>query len=87
VQDHHDLEQLAAFAVGLLDGEGARATGDHVAGCPRCRRELTDLRAVDGALRRMPPELFLDGPPQGGELVLRRTLRQVQRESGTRRRL
>jgi RNA polymerase sigma-70 factor (ECF subfamily) len=34
----------------------------------------------------MPPELFLDGPPPGSDLVLRRTLRQVRAESGARRR-
>lgn len=81
---------MAAYAVGLLDGADARAVEAHVAGCPHCRRELTELREVDGALRRVPPELFLDGPPQGGELqggelVLQRTLRQVRAESGARR--
>jgi hypothetical protein len=81
VNDQHDPEQLAAYAVGLLDGEDARVTEAHVAGCPRCRQELTELREVDGALRGVPPELFLDGPPQGGELVLQRTLRQVRAES------
>ena len=85
MNDQHDPEQLAAYAVGLLDGEDARATEAHVAGCARCRWELAELREVDAALRRMPPELFLDGPPQGGELVLQRTLRQVRKESGARR--
>jgi hypothetical protein len=88
VNDQHDPEQLAAYAIGLLDGEDSRATEAHVAGCPHCRQELTELRKVDGALRRMPPELFLDGPPPGGELVLQRTLRQVRAEhegSGARR--
>jgi anti-sigma factor RsiW len=85
VNDQHDPEQLAAYAVGLLDGEDARAAEAHVAGCPRCRWELTELRQVGAALRRVPPELFLDGPPQGGELVLQRTLRQVRKESAARR--
>jgi hypothetical protein len=82
VNDQHDPEQLAAYATGLLDGADARATEAHVAGCPRCRQELTELREVDGALREMPPELFLDGPPSDGELVLQRTLRQIRAESG-----
>jgi RNA polymerase sigma-70 factor (ECF subfamily) len=91
VNDQHDPGQLAAYAVGLLDGEDVRATAAHVAGCQRCQRELTELREVDGALRRMPSELFLGGPPQGGELqggepVLQRTLRQVRAQSGTHRR-
>jgi putative zinc finger protein len=85
VNDQHDPEQLAAYAVGLLDDEDARATEAHVAGCARCRWELAELREVDAALRRVPPELFLDGPPEGGELVLQRTLRQVRKESGVRR--
>jgi hypothetical protein len=85
VNDQHHPEQLAAYAIGLLDGEDTRVTEAHVAGCPRCRWELAELREVDAALRRVPPELFLDGPPQGGELVLQRTLRQVRKESGVRR--
>jgi anti-sigma factor RsiW len=85
VKDEHDPDQLAAHALGLLGGEDARATGAHVAGCPRCRQELTQLREVDGALRRVPAELFLDGPPQSGEPVLQRTLRQLRRESGAHR--
>ncbi|MGH3718670.1 MAG: anti-sigma factor family protein [Pseudonocardiaceae bacterium] len=88
MNDRHDTEQLAAYAAGFLDGADARAMEAHVAGCPHCLRELTELCEVDGALRRVPPELFLDGPPQdgelaqGGELVLQRTLRQVREESG-----
>jgi hypothetical protein len=85
VNDQHDPEQLAAYAVGLLDGEDARATEAHVARCPRCRWELAEFLEVDAALRRVPPELFLDGPPPGSELVLQRTLRQIRKESGARR--
>jgi hypothetical protein len=82
VNDQHDPEQLAAYAIGLLDGEDAQAAEAHVAGCPHCRRELAELREVDGALRGVPAELFLDGPPPGGELVLQRTRRQVRAERG-----
>ncbi|MCA1705563.1 MAG: zf-HC2 domain-containing protein [Actinobacteria bacterium] len=84
MNDQHDPEQLAAYAVGLLDGEDIRAMEAHVAGCARCRWELAELREVDAVLRRMPPELFLDGPPPGGELILHRTLRQVRKERGAR---
>ena len=86
MNDQHDPEQLASYAVGLVDGDAARATEEHVAGCQRCRQELAELREVDGALRRVPSEWFLDGPPPGGELVLQRTLRQVRKENGARRR-
>jgi hypothetical protein len=84
VSEQHEPEQLAAYALGLLDGEDARAVEVHVAGCPHCRRELTELREVDGALRRVPPELFLDGPPQGNELVLRRVRAEREESSGRR---
>jgi len=80
VNNHHNPEQVAAYAMGLLHGADARAVEAHVAGCPRCRQELTQLREVDRALRRVPAELFLDGPAQGGELVLQRTLRQARAE-------
>jgi anti-sigma factor RsiW len=85
VDEQHDPEQLAAYALGLLDGEDARAVEAHLAGCPHCQEELTKLCEVDRALRRVPPELFLDGPPQDGELVLARTLRQVRAERRARR--
>ncbi len=85
VNDQHDPDQLAAYAVGLLEVEDARVTGAHVAECAGCRRELAELRELDGALRGVPAELFLDEPPPDGELVLQRTLRQLRQESGARR--
>ncbi len=87
MNDQHDPEQLAAFAVGLLDGEDARATEAHVAVCQRCQRALTELREVDAALRTVPSELFLDGPPpQAGELALQRALLEVREKRGAHRR-
>jgi RNA polymerase sigma-70 factor (ECF subfamily) len=86
VNDEHDPEQLAAYVIGLLDGEQARATEAHIAGCPRCRQELAELREVDGALRRMPPEVFLEGPPPDSELVLQRTLREIREKNSAYRR-
>jgi hypothetical protein len=80
VSDPHDPGQLAAHAAGLLDEAGARTMDAHVAGCPHCQRELTELREVSAALRGLPPEWFLDGPPEDGELVLQRTLRQLRQE-------
>jgi hypothetical protein len=80
VNDQHDSGQLAAYAIGVLDGEDIQVTEAHIAECPHCRQELQELREIDGALRGMPPELFLDGPPSDGELVLQRTLRQVRAE-------
>lgn len=76
----HDPERLAAYAIGLLDSEDAQATEAHVAGCHPCRQELTELREIDAALHKVPLEVFLDGPPPGGELVLQRTVRQIRKE-------
>jgi Putative zinc-finger len=84
VNDPHDPERLAAYAIGLLDGEDTRVTEAHIAGCPHCRQELAELREVDSALRGITPELLLDGPPPDGELVLQRTLRQVRAEHDAR---
>lgn len=40
---------------------------------------------MTGVLGELPPEAFLDGPPDG-DLVLQRTLRQMREETGGRRR-
>jgi hypothetical protein len=80
MNDQHDPGQLAAYAIGVLDSAAARATEVHIAGCPQCRWELTELREANGVLRGVPPELFLDGPPPDGGLVLRRTLRFIRAE-------
>jgi hypothetical protein len=79
VTDFHD-PHLLDYAIGLPNAPTARATEAHLRVCPSCRRELQQLREVDTALRRLPPELFLDGPPQGGELALQRAMRQVRDE-------
>lgn len=84
MSDQHDPEQLAAYAVGLLDEADARVVAAHTAECSRCRRELAELREVSAALCAVPSEFFLDGPPEDGELVLRRTLRRVRKERGAR---
>src|SRR5262249_25963237 len=42
--------------------------------------ELSDLSAMAEALGDVPPEAFLDGPPEDGDLLLRRTLRSVRGE-------
>ena len=40
---------------------------------------------MTGVLGELPPEAFLDGPPDG-DLVLQRTLRQIRAETGVHRR-
>lgn len=82
----HDLEELGAHVLGLLDPAQSRAVEEHLAGCPECRREWEELFEMVDLLDNVPPEAFLDGPPDGGDLLLQRTLRQVRDEAGARRR-
>ncbi|WP_427917232.1 zf-HC2 domain-containing protein [Streptomyces sp. cg40] len=84
----HGGALLGAYALGTLDGQEARTVDEHVASCDRCREELDGLREMGSALGDVPPEAFLDGPPEGGDLLLQRTLRQVrnERDSAFRRR-
>ncbi|MEU5976853.1 zf-HC2 domain-containing protein [Streptomyces sp. NPDC047315] len=76
----HDGELLGAYVLGALDEEEQRRIEGHVAECEGCRVELEALRDLEATLGEVPPEAFLDGPPQGGDLMLRRTLRQVHAE-------
>jgi anti-sigma factor RsiW len=76
----HDRSSLAAYALGALEPEEARVVDAHVAGCADCRAELRELSELEAALGEVPPEAFLDGPPEGGDLLLQRTLRQVRTE-------
>jgi hypothetical protein len=79
----HDPEELGAHALGLLDAAQSRAVDEHLAGCPACRREWEELRGMVDLLDDVPPEAFLDGPPDG-DLVLQRALRQLRSEVGAR---
>ncbi|WP_405868567.1 zf-HC2 domain-containing protein [Streptomyces sp. NBC_00005] len=76
----HDSALLGAYVLGTLDEREVRAVDEHVAACDRCREELDGLREMEAALGEVPPEAFLDGPPEGGDLLLQRTIRQVRNE-------
>jgi hypothetical protein len=76
----HDRSALAAYVLGALDADEVRAVDAHVSGCAECRTELQELTEMETALGEVPPEAFLDGPPEGGDLLLQRTLRQVRKE-------
>ncbi|QDY79437.1 anti-sigma factor family protein [Streptomyces qinzhouensis] len=85
----HDSALFGAYVLGALDDEENREIEAHVADCEGCRMEVEALRRLETTLGEVPPEAFLDGPPEGGDLMLRRTLRQVHAERGraeTRRR-
>ncbi|MFC4498094.1 MULTISPECIES: anti-sigma factor family protein [Streptomyces] len=76
----HDSALLGAYVLGALDEQEVRDVDEHVASCERCRDELDGLREMESALGEVPPEAFIDGPPEGGDLVLQRTLRQARSE-------
>ncbi len=77
----HQSEQLGAYALGVLDDDEWSAVHAHVEDCPQCRQEVGDLREIEERLGEIPPEAFLEGPPPGGDLLLRKTLQQVRQET------
>lgn len=72
--------QLGAYVLGALDPAEAVEFERHLATCAQCRFELKDFGALREALDEVPPEAFLDGPPEGGDLLLQRTLRRIRAE-------
>src|SRR4051812_20787562 len=82
----HDREALALLALGTPDGSGP-AVQAHLAECLSCRQELSELREITEALGEVPPEMFVDGPAEGGHLLVQRAVVQVRRERRRGRRL
>ncbi|MEV6620497.1 zf-HC2 domain-containing protein [Amycolatopsis sp. NPDC051106] len=73
--------QLGAYALGALDpGEAADFERRHLQTCAQCRFDLNELVALRESLDEVPSEAFLDGPPEGGDLLLQKTLRRVRDE-------
>ncbi|MEU3774072.1 zf-HC2 domain-containing protein [Streptomyces sp. NPDC032472] len=85
-QRHEEEELLGPYVLGVLDGQDVFRVEEHVSGCVQCREEVAALREMEAALGEVPAEAFLDGPPQGGDLLLQRTLRQVRGEAAAQRR-
>ncbi|MFI8521286.1 zf-HC2 domain-containing protein [Streptomyces sp. NPDC085481] len=86
-QQHDEEELLGPYVLGVLDAADVRRVEAHVKDCGACRQEVSALHEMEAALGEVPPEAFLDGPPQGGDLMLQRTLRQMRNErAGARRR-
>jgi hypothetical protein len=74
----HDRTQLGAYALGALEPGEAAAVDEHLATCEECRAELAELNELTDFLGEVPPEAFLEGPPEGGDLLLQRTLREIR---------
>ncbi|MFD9078460.1 zf-HC2 domain-containing protein [Streptomyces erythrochromogenes] len=79
-RQRHEEELLGPYVLGVLDDEEVRRVEGHMSGCVQCREEVAALREMEAALGEVPEEAFLDGPPQGGDLLLQRTLRQMRGE-------
>ena len=76
---------LAGYLTKSLDAEQVHLAEEHLAGCAECRAEVESLREWTMALEAVPEAMLLDGPPEGGDLLLQRTLRQIRDESAGRR--
>jgi hypothetical protein len=74
----HDQSQLGPYVLGALGPDEARAVEQHLAECADCRREVAELQETKDLLGEVPPEAFLDGPPDDGDLVLQRALRAAR---------
>lgn len=85
-RQRHEEELLGPYVLGVLDGEDVRRVEEHMSGCVQCREEVAALREMEAALGEVPAEAFFDGPPQGGDLLLQRTLRQMRGEAAGERR-
>jgi hypothetical protein len=87
-REEHLSESLGAYVLGALDDQEQRTVAAHLESCAECRAQVDELNDLRDVLGEVPPETFLDGPPEGGDLVLQRTLRQVraEKESGRRNR-
>ncbi|MFY1671595.1 anti-sigma factor family protein [Plantactinospora sp. WMMB334] len=80
--DHVDI---GGYLMGELDQERLEQVEQHLADCAECRTEVESLEEWKNALEAVPEAMLLDGPPEGGDLLLQRTLRQVRGESSGRR--
>jgi hypothetical protein len=76
----HQTELLGAYVLGVLDPGEEMAVQRHLDGCPTCRREVGELREMEATLGELPPEAFIEGPPDGADLLLQRTLREMRAE-------
>lgn len=74
----HDQSQLGAYVLGVLGPGESRVIEQHLAGCADCRAVVAELEETKDLLGEVPPEAFLEGPPEDGDLMLQRTLRAAR---------
>ena len=84
--EHHYAELLGPYILEVLDEQEARGVDEHITTCEECRTEVAELRELEAQLGTVPPEAFLHGPPDGADLLLQRTLRQMRGERASARR-
>ncbi|KJK55504.1 anti-sigma factor family protein [Saccharothrix sp. ST-888] len=77
---------LGAYVLGALEAAEVESVEAHLSTCASCRDEVAELRDLERVLGEVPPELFVDGRPEGGDLLLQRTLRQARAERGAQQR-
>ncbi len=76
----HPNDLLGLYSLEALDADDKHQVSEHLANCPGCREELDELESLRARLEHVPAEAFLDGPPDGGDLLLARTIRQARAE-------
>lgn len=59
----HNRGSLGAYALGALQPDEECTVERHVAACDDCFNQLTGLLRLRNSLSQVPPEAFLDGPP------------------------
>jgi predicted anti-sigma-YlaC factor YlaD len=76
---------IAGYLMEMLSPQEKRQADAHLSRCTECRTEVDSMREWADALRNVPEEMLLDGPPDDADLLLQRTLRQVRQESAVKR--
>jgi hypothetical protein len=82
----HPTQELGAFALGALEEPEAREIAEHLVECADCRAQFDELKGMREVLGEIPPEAFLDGPPEDADLLLPRILRRIEQEKAAKRR-
>ena len=77
---HKASPDLGAYVLGGLTAAEEADIDEHLAGCETCRDELAELREMADRLGEVPPEFFLEGPPEGGDLLVQRAVTRVRTE-------